>query len=188
MATKKAKTLAEKEADRLSQAQELASGEVAEKSEEIVATYGDNPIKGADIDEVNSALSKLTLVKPKATGEVIDGFESEEHFIKGRVPAGFSKTYGQEITNASEGQTAELIAAAHKVFKKEDGFRFFLKFLDNFIFTVVVPIKFSNQDDLMYAYYKADIRSCVLKPGNVTEQVENYAKKVARNLGYQKNR
>jgi hypothetical protein len=185
MATKKEKTLKETEADRLAYAEELAVGE---KSENIIATYGDNPIQGANNDETNAALSKLTLVKPTVTGEVIDGFESELHFIKGRVPAGFSKTYGQEITNAEDGQTSELVAAAHKVFNKEDGFRFFLKFLDNFIFTVIVPIKFSNQDDLMYAYYKADIRSTVLKPGNVSEQVENYAKKVARNLGYQKNR
>ena len=185
MATKKAKTLKETEADRLAHAEELASGE---RADDIIATYGDNPIKGADDAEVNAALSKLTLVKPQAKGEVIDGYESEEHFLKGRVPAGFSKTYGQEITNSEDGQTAELIAAAHKVFKKEDGFRFFLKFLDNFIFTIVVPIKFSNQDDLMYAYYKADIRSTVLKPGNVSEQVENYAKKVAKHLGYQKNR
>lgn len=186
MATKKAKTLAENEAERLSQAEELASGE--DKASHIIATYGNNPIQGAEDVSVNKALEKLTLVKPELSNEVIDGYESKEHFVGGIVPAGFTKTYGQEITNAEDGQASELVKAAHKVFNKEDGFRFFLKFLDNFIFTVIVPIKLSNQDELAYAYFKGDFRSLVLKPGNVSEQVENYAKKVARNLGYQKNR
>jgi hypothetical protein len=185
MATKKAKELVENEADRLAHAEELAAGE---KAENIVATYGNNPIKGADGDSVNKALSNLTLVKPESTGLVIDGYESKEHFLNGLVPAGFSKTYGEEITNIKEGQTAELVASAHKVLKEEDGFRFFLKFLDGFVFTIIVPIKFSNQDELMYAYYKGDFRSVTLRAGNVAEQVENFAKKVARNLGYQKNR
>ena len=184
MATKKAKALVE--ADRLSQAEAIASGE--SRSDAIIAKYGNNPIHGAEDASVNKALEKLTLVKPELAKEVIDGYESELHFIGGVVPAGFSKTYGQEITNAEEGQAAELVKSANKIFKQEDGFRFFLKFLDNFIFTVVVPIKFSNQDDLAYAYFKGDFRSLVLKPGNTNEQVENYAKKVARNLGYVKNR
>lgn len=162
--------------------------EVVEKSAEIKKLYGDNPIHGADVGETNKALSTLTLEKPESSNEAIDGYESEEHFLGGKVPAGFTKTYGQEITDASDGQTAELVASVNKVFKKEDGFRYFLKFLDNFIFTIVVPIKFSNMDELMYAYYKADMRSVVLQPGKVSEQVEMYAKKVARHLGYQKNR
>jgi hypothetical protein len=186
MATKKAKTLVENEADRLAHAEEIASGE--SRADAVIAKYGNNPIHGADNAAVNKALEKLTLVKPELSKEVIDGYESELHFIGGIVPAGFSNTYGQEITNAEDGQAAELVKAAHKVFKQEDGFRFFLKFLDNFIFTVIVPIKFSNQDDLAYAYFKGDFRSLVLKPGNTNEQVENYAKKVARNLGYIKNR
>lgn len=169
-------------------ATKTVSDEVKAKSDAIISKYGESPIHGADTNEVNQALSKLTLVKPEKSNEVIDGYESELHFLNGKVPAGFTKTYGQEITDASEGQTAELITSVYKVFKKEDGFRFFLKFLDNFIFTIVVPIRLSNQDDLSYAYYKADIRSCVLQPGKVTEQVEMFAKKVARHLGYQKNR
>lgn len=169
-------------------ATKTVSEEVKQKSEAIINKYGESPIHGADTSATNEALSKLTLVKPEKSNEVIDGYESELHFLNGKVPAGFTKTYGQEITSASEGQTAELIASAHKVFKQEDEFRFFLKFLDNFIFTIVVPIRLSNQDDLSYAYYKADIRSCVLQPGKVTEQVEMFCKKVARHLGYQKNR
>lgn len=186
MATKKAKTLVENEAERLANAEEISMGE--SKADAIIATYGNNPIHGAEESSVNKALEKLTLVKPEVETKTIDGYESEEHFLGGIVPAGFTKTYGQEITNVEEGQAAEIVKSAQKIFKQEDGFRFFLKFLDNFIFTVVVPIKLSNQDDLAYAYFKGDFRSLVLKPGNVSEQVENYAKKVARNLGYQKNR
>ncbi len=186
MATKKAKTLVENEADRLANAEEISMGE--SKADAIIATYGNNPIHGAEETSVNKALEKLTLVKPEVGTKTIDGYESGEHFLGGIVPAGFTKTYGQEITTVQEGQAAELVKSAQKIFKQEDGFRFFLKFLDNFIFTIVVPIKLSNQDDLAYAYFKGDFRSLVLKPGNVSEQVENYAKKVARNLGYQKNR
>jgi hypothetical protein len=184
MATKKAKTLVE--ADRLANAEEISMGE--SKADAIIATYGNNPIHGADETSVNKALEKLTLVKPELSKEVIDGYESEEHFLGGIVPAGFTKTYGQEITNVEDGQAGELVKSALKAFKQEDGFRFFLKFSDNFRFTIIVPIKFSNQDDLAYAYFKGDFRSLTLKPGNTNEQVENFAKKVARNLGYQKNR
>ena len=173
MATKKAKA-------------ENINETVAEKSAAIIEKYTESPIKGVDNTSVNSALSALTLEKPEIEEEVIDGKESETHFINGIVPAGFSNTYGQEIDSSVTGQASELLAAAHKVFKKEDNFRFFLKYLDNFIFSVVVPIRFSNQDDLSYAYYKVDVRSCVLKPGKVTEQVEMFCNKVARHLNYQK--
>lgn len=184
MATKKAKALIEDE--RLSRAEEIAGGE--SKSDAIIAKYGNNPIHGADDKTVNKALEKLTLVKPELSKEVIDGYESELHFINGIVPAGFTKSYGQEITNVEEGQASELVKSALKIFKQEDGFRFFLKFSDNFRFTIIVPIKLSNQDDLAYAYFKGDFRSLTLKPGNTNEQVENFAKKVARHLGYVKNR
>ena len=74
MATKKAKTLVE--ADRLAQAEEIASGE--SKSDAIIAKYGNNPIHGADDSTVNKALEKLTLVKPEIKQEVIDGYESDQ--------------------------------------------------------------------------------------------------------------
>lgn len=163
--------------------------ESAEKTASINSAYPESPIKGADPVDVNKALESIQLVKPKEANSLpVDGSESELYFLNGQVPAGFTKTYGQEITTIEDGQAYELVLAAQKVFKKEDGFRFFLKYLDNFIFSIVVPIRLSNQDELSYAYYKVDVRSCVLKPGNVAQQVESYAKKVARHLGYQKNR
>lgn len=156
----------------------------------VKSLYTESPIKGANIKEMNDQVIK-DLIGMQETDvpdetEVIDGYESKEHFKEGIVPAGFTSTYGEEVTSANEGEMGAIIAVVNKVFDPADGFRFFFKFLDNYRFTIIVPIKQSNMDDLTYAYARVDARSVTLTPGNVRAQVEAHARRVAQNLKYRK--
>ena len=153
--------------------------------------YAESPIRGANVQEVNDTIAnKLTgFEAPKQNEEeieVIDGYESKEHFLDGIVPAGFTSTYGEEITEATDGQLGKIMEIARKVFDPADNFRFFISFLDNNRFTIVVPIKHSNMDDLTYSYMRVDARSVTLIAGNVQSQVEAHARRVAQHLKYRK--
>ena len=154
--------------------------------------YAESPIRGANVQEMNRSiidnLVGLEVPENEEEIEVIDGYESKEHFLDGIVPAGFTTTYGEEITNQTEGQVGGITKLMEKVFDPADGFRYFLSILSNNRFTIVVPIKFSNMDDLNYAYSRVDARSVTLKPGNVQSQVEAHARRVAQNLHYTKAR
>ena len=118
--------------------------------------------------------------------------ESKEHFVNGIVPAGFQTTYGDEITDVSEGQIAELTDVINSVFNKEDGFRTFYKYIGNNVITILVPLKWAqndpNVDQLYLQVMKCDTRSHVLRAGNMRQQVEFFAKKLAKRLNYQKAR
>lgn len=132
---------------------------------------------------------KLTMPsKPEEAKDVEkEKTEDPKFFREGIVPPGFTKTYGDELFDGMTGQAAELIDAAHLIFKKEDGFRFFMKFQDNFRFTILLPLKFSNADSVLLARQGCDARSCVLRQGNTAEQVKMHCLKVARHIAYKKN-
>lgn len=159
-------------------------------TKKVKSLYEESPIKGADLSEINSKLaSNMTGtvdVQESDEVEVIDGFESESHFIGGKVPAGFRDTHGDEVTSAQDGQVGALIASLKKIFAPEDGFRYFFKVMDNYRFTILVPLNLSNMDDLTKSIMKADARTVTLVPGNVQAQVEAHAKRVAKHLNYQK--
>lgn len=118
--------------------------------------------------------------------------ESKEHFVNGIVPAGFHTTYGDEITEVTEGQIAELTDVINSVFNKEDGFRTFYKYIGNNVITILVPLKWAqndpNVDQLYLQVMKCDARSYVLRAGNMRQQVEFFAKRLAKRLNYQKAR
>jgi hypothetical protein len=124
--------------------------------------------------------------------ERVEVEESKEHFLNGKVPAGFKSTYGEEITEVTEGQVAELLEVIYSVFNREDGFRVFLKYIDNNRLTILLPLKFAQNDpqyDQLYIQVmKCDCRSMVMRPGNVKQQVEMFAKRLAKRIGYQRGR
>lgn len=167
----------------------MAKKTTTKKVEEL-ETLVESEIVEVDESAVEKALStKFTAPKKPETSTVVENTDSPEHFVEGEVPAGFRKTYGEEITNVSESeQVADLLEGAYEVISKEDGFRFFLKYIDGMRFTVLVPLRFSNADKVMLDTYKCDARSVVLKPGNTREQVVFHLRRVARHLGYAKNR
>ena len=165
-----------------------------ERVKKIKMLYGDeSPIKGADPKKVNKQLED-GLTGPRideVEGEeitIIDGLESEEHFLAGIVPAGFSKTYGEEVTGQYEGPIGDILTMLDTIFAPEDKFRYFFKYVDNYRFTVVVPIRFSNMDDQSYAVFRVDARSVTLQPGNIKQQIETRAKRFAAHLKYEKKR
>ena len=118
--------------------------------------------------------------------------DSPDYFVGGIVPVGFTKTYGNEITDAEDGSVGEVMRAFHEVFNKEDGFRVFFKYLDGNTLTVVLPIKFAKNDpsydELYMQVSKCDCRSLILRPGNYVQQVEQHAKRIAKRIGYQRGR
>ena len=150
-------------------------------------------ISKEDMDEANKKIYQtygmLGAVDPVTKKEII---ESPDHFIGGIVPTGFRKTYGDEITETTEGNVGEVMEIINSIFNKEDGFRVFLKYLDGNVLTILLPIKFAKNDpsyDQLYMHImKCDCRSVVLRPGNLNQQVETFAKRIARRIGYQRGR
>lgn len=114
--------------------------------------------------------------------------EDVKYFYEGIVPGGFSKTYGDEVTNIEGGQMGPVIEALAKIFKKEDGFRYFFKYADNYIFTVMVPLKYSNESESYLEMYRCHMTSAVLRQGDIVAQVGNLAKRVSQYIKYQFNR
>jgi hypothetical protein len=82
-----------------------------------------------------------------------------------------------------------------KYFNPEDGFSASLEFpsMDDkgneaggIMFTIVVPNKFSNANEAYLKYYKRDLRSKALQPGAVAKGIDEWCKRVAKNLRYDK--
>ena len=150
-------------------------------------------ISKSTLDEANKRIYEtyglIGATDMPARKEVV---ESKEHFVNGVVPAGFHQTYGDEITDVTEGQIAELTDVINSVFNKEDGFRTFYKYIGNNVITVLVPLKWAqndpNVDQLYLQVMKCDARSFVLRAGNMKQQVEFFAKRLAKRLNYQKGR
>lgn len=53
-------------------------------------------------------------------------------------------------------------------------------------FTIKVPEKMSNMIDAQKNFYKVDLRTVVLKPNNIAKGIDDWCKKVAQNLKYNK--
>lgn len=157
------------------------------KEEDKVTTISREKLEDANkkLYETYGMISQV----PEKRVEVI---ESKDHFLNGVVPAGFHKTYGDEITEITEGQIAELTETFYSYFNKEDGFRLFYKYIGNNILTVLLPLKWAQNDPSADALYlqvmKCDARSMNLRPGNFKQQVEFFAKRLAKRLNYQKGR
>lgn len=144
------------------------------------------------LDEANRKLYESYGLITSIPEKRVEVSESKAHFLNGIVPAGFHKTYGEEITDVTEGQVAEIVETFDSVFNKEDGFRLFFNYIGNNILTVLLPLKWSQNDPSADALYlqimKCDARSKVLRPGNYKQQVEQFAKRLAKRLNYQKGR
>lgn len=154
-------------------------------AEPVIAQITPESIKRID----EKLLSNAVVEDTKGTPAPVK-LEDPAYFYNGVVPAGFSKTYGEEVTHVSEGQMAPVIEALAKVFKPEDGFRYFFKYADNFIFTIMVPLKFStkNEGDEFLTYYRCHMTSAVLRQGDISQQVVNLGNRVAKYIKYQFNR
>lgn len=53
-------------------------------------------------------------------------------------------------------------------------------------FTIKVPDKLSNMIQAQKNFYKVDLRTVVLKPNNIAKGIDDWCKKVAQNLKYNK--
>lgn len=105
----------------------------------------------------------------------------ESIFFEGYKPVGFDKTYGGKADE-------DFIIVANKFFNADDGFVYLFNARAGFLFTILVPVKYSNMDSVTLAQYRVDARSCTLKPGAEYEMIEKHCKRVAQNLRYEKNR
>lgn len=54
------------------------------------------------------------------------------------------------------------------------------------MFTIIVPMKFSNAHEAYKTFYKNDIRSRALKPDGISKGIDDWCRRVAKNLGYNK--
>jgi hypothetical protein len=87
-------------------------------------------------------------------------------------------------------------AIFEKYFDPEDGFeaRFEMPaknakgHTSGFMFSIIVPMKFSNALDAYRDFYKVDIRSKALRGDDVAKTIEEWCKLVARNLKYDRNK
>ena len=82
-----------------------------------------------------------------------------------------------------------------KYFDPADGFEARLVFPDideqgresgGIMFTILVPMKFSNAQEAYKTFYKSDIRSRALRPDGISKGIDDWCRRVARNLGYDK--
>lgn len=190
MATKKV-TKVEKTEEELLAEIDLASN-VGSDTEIVKEDDKVAKISKESLDEANKKLYETYGLITDAPEKRTEVKESKEHFLNGIVPAGFHKTYGDEITDITEGQVAEIVEAFNTVFSKDDNFRLFFNYIGNNILTVLLPLKWSQNDPSADALYlqimKCDARSKVLRPGNYKQQVEQFAKRLAKRLNYQKGR
>lgn len=153
---------------------------------------GVKQLTGNALDEANSKLSEAI----GAVDEMPDGavaltkadLEDPKYFYKGILPGGFRQTFGDEVTNVTQGQLSDVIEALKSVFDEEDGFRYFFKYVDNYIFTILVPLKYSNENESFLEYYKCHATSVVLRQGDVKGQILNRAKRIAKYIKYTKSR
>lgn len=187
MATKKVTKVEKTEEELLAEVDaKIAQSEVVEKDTV-------KKISKDTLDEANKRIYETYgLIGAVDMPERKEVIESAEHFVNGKVPAGFNQTYGDEITDVEDGQIAELTSTFNSIFNKEDGFRLFYKHIGNNVITALVPLKWAqndpNVDHLYLQVMKCDARSYVLRPGNMKQQVEFFAKRLAKRLNYQKGR
>lgn len=162
-------------------------GKPEAKEEDKVTT-----ISREKLEDANKKIYETYGLITDAPAPRVGVMESKDHFLNGVVPAGFHKTYGDEITDVTEGQVAELTDTFYSFFNKEDGFRIFYKYIGNNILTVLLPLKWAQNDPSADALYlqvmKCDARSMNLRPGNFKQQVEFFAKRLAKRINYQKGR
>ena len=110
----------------------------------IVVQASPESIKEID-NKIANAIGAIDKVEG---GTVIEAkLEDPRYFYKGVVPGGFHNTYGEEVTNITTGQMAPILESLKTQFKEEDGFRYFFKYVDNIIFTIMVPLKFSKESE-----------------------------------------
>lgn len=115
-------------------------------------------------------------------------YGDDKIFFEGIVPPGFRTSYGDDVTDVTEGQISEVIKALKTVFKEEDGFRYFFKYVGGSIFTILVPIKYSDENESFFETYRCHASSMILRGGDPVPQIISHAKRVAKYIKYQKNR
>lgn len=106
-----------------------------------------------------------------------------------------NKAVQEEVVDDNGAMPLQYQRIFEKYFDVEDGFSGRLNFpevdekgneMGGIMFTIVVPRKFSNATSAYLDYYKADLRSKPLQPGAVAKGIEEWCKKVANNLKYNK--
>lgn len=188
MATKKVAKVEKTEEEIINEIDaSVGIGQPEAKEEDKVTT-----ISRDKLEEANKKLYETYGLITSVPEQRVEVKESKDHFLNGVVPAGFHKTYGDEITDVTEGQIAEITETFNNYFNKEDNFRLFYKYIGNNILTVLLPLKWAQNDPSADALYlqvmKCDARSMVLRPGNFKQQVEAFAKRLAKRINYQKGR
>ena len=73
-----------------------------------------------------------------------------------------------------------------KYFDPADGFQAYLDYPDRGKFTILVPLRFSQESPAYKDYYKRTLHTVVIRGTNVEQEIDEWCKKVARNLRYDK--
>jgi len=98
-------------------------------------------------------------------------------------------------TNHENSLPAQYQKIFNDVFDPRDGFigRLQMPELDSrgntssgLMFTIIVPMKFSNMSDAHRVMYKQDLRSISLSADAMPSGIQSWCKRVAKNIGYNK--
>lgn len=151
-------------------------------------TPANQAILDQKIVQTTGSLDPLMMSRAQKGAPEYPVTESDKTFYQGVIPSGFSNTYGDEVTNVTDGQLGPVIESLKTIFKEEDGFRYFFKYVGNYIFTILVPLKYSDENESFFEVYRCHASSVVLRQGDVVPQIISHAKRVAQYIKYQRNR
>ena len=120
--------------------------------------------------------------KPKAEGVVATAISDAQALVEaagadvGYMPPQYTRIF-EKYFDPADGFEARLVFPDIDEQGRESG---------GIMFTINVPMKFSNAQEAYKTFYKVDIRSRALRPDGISKGIDDWCRRVARNLGYNK--
>lgn len=161
------------------------------KHEEDAGTFVDKGEFNKFREDTNSALTTIIgmlekkdekQVKEPAQGEVAKAVSDAQILVEaargdtGYMPPQYQRIF-EKYFDPTDGFEARLIFPEIDEEGRESG---------GIMFSIVVPDKFTNVTPAHKTFYKVDVRSRVLRPDGISRGIDDWCKRVARNLGYNK--